>query len=183
MRDEQRPIRQWRAAASERIPSTAKETVAVLGRDGSGPYTCTPGMDDSPDHSRATRACSRSCIAPYADRSRSRRVAPSPSDARNSTAAAAPTIPSWFCVPVSRRSGARVGGGPQLRRVERLQEVAPAVEDADVRPVKLVGRARQEVAIQGPSDVDQAVRRIMHGVDENQGAGGMGQTSGLGPRR
>ena len=52
-------------------------------------------------------------------RSRARRVGPSASEARNSTAAAAPTIPSWFCVPVSSRSGTVSGRGTELGHVER----------------------------------------------------------------
>ena len=39
---------------------------------------------------------------------------PRASDARNSTAAAAPAMPSWFCVPVSSRSGAVSGAGSSL---------------------------------------------------------------------
>ena len=55
-------------------------------------------------------------------------------------------MPSWFCVPVSSRSGAFVGRRLAASARRALEQLAPAVEHADVRPVELVGRARQEVA-------------------------------------
>ena len=76
-------------------------------------------------------------------------------------------MPSWFCVPVSSRSGRVVRGGQQLRDIERLEEVAAAVQHADVRPVELVGRAGQQIAAEG-GHVNEHVRRIVHRIDEQQ---------------
>ena len=77
-------------------------------------------------------------------------IGPSASEARNSTAAAAPTIPSWFCVPGLQPLGGGVRGRSELGHVEGLEQVVLAVQDADVRPVELVGRAGEEVAVPSP---------------------------------
>ena len=66
--------------------------------------------------------------------------------------------------------GSRVRGGPQLGDVESLEQVAAAIEHADVRPVELVGGAGQEVAAPG-LDVDELVGREMDGIDERQRIG------------
>ena len=90
-----------------------------------------------------------------------------------------PTIPSWFCVPVSSRSGPGVGRGPSLGTSSAASRSSLAVEHADVRPMELVGRARQEVAAPRPH-VDELVGREVHGIDERQGLGLAGH--GDGPR-
>ena len=66
--------------------------------------------------------------------------------------------------------GRGIGGGLELGKVERLQPLSLAVEHADVRPMKFVRRARQEIAAPF-ADVDQLVRRIVHGIDERKGLG------------
>ena len=60
-----------------------------------------------------------------------------------------------------------VGRGRELRRVERFKPILPSEEHADVRTVKLVRRAREEIASDG-SHVDQVVRRVVDGVHEGE---------------
>ena len=50
--------------------------------------------------------------------------------------------------------------------------LALAVERSHVRTEKFVGRADKKIAIEG-AHVNRAVGRVMDGVDEHQGAGGM----------
>jgi hypothetical protein len=73
----------------------------------------------------------------------------------------------------------RVGGGPQLGHVQILEEVVPAVQHPDVRSVELIRRAGQEVAAH-QADIDQAVRGVMHGIDEHEGADVVGQAGSIG---
>ena len=77
---------------------------------------------------------------------RARGSSPPASEARNSTARAAPTMPSWFCVPVSSRSGAvRAPAAASAHRARRPRLAAE--QHADVRAVELVGRAGEQVAV------------------------------------
>ena len=73
------------------------------------------------------------------------------------------------------RGPSRAPGGAWGRRATGA--ALPAVEDADVRAVELVGRAAEEVATHRP-DVDQPVRGVMDRVHEDQGAGRMGDPGG-----
>ena len=67
----------------------------------------------------------------------------------------------------SRPAPARVSGaGSELRERQRVEQLEAAPEDADVRSVELVRRARQEIAADRPH-VDQLVRREVHRVDEH----------------
>ena len=61
--------------------------------------------------------------------------------------------------------------GRELRGIEGLEPVAPAVQDSDVRPVELVGRAGEEVAADR-ADVHQRVGGIVDRVHEGERAGG-----------
>jgi len=59
----------------------------------------------------------------------------------------------------------------ESRSVEGLDDLPLPPQNADVRSVKLVGRAGEEVA----SDrvhIDEVVRRVVHGVDEDDGVAG-----------
>ena len=93
-----------------------------------------------------------------ADRRRTPRSAPArrsrvgleavrPRSARYSIAASTPAMPSWFCVPVIQLSGSVSAAGPHLVGRQRLQQLAPAPQNAHVRAEELVGRAGQKVAI------------------------------------
>src|SRR2546421_10933078 len=57
---------------------------------------------------------------------------------------------------------------------EPLEQFAPAVKDALVRPIELVARADEKVAVDG-ADVDRTVRAVVDGVHPDQGAHGMGR--------
>src|SRR5690606_23630118 len=67
--------------------------------------------------------------------------------------------------------GSLVAGGADLVRLQPLQKLAATVQDALVRAEERVGRASEKVAADG-ADVDWAVRRVMHGIDEAPGASG-----------
>ena len=74
-------------------------------------------------------------------------------------------MPSWFCVPVSSRSGAVSGAGSSLGRSSSSSRAWPSPEHADVRAVELVGRAGQEVGAER-GHVHEGVRGVVHGVHE-----------------
>ena len=76
---------------------------------------------------------------------------------------------------VVERAGLELEGrlaklGAEAQGAHDLGGLAPRVEHADVRREELVGRAEQEVAVEG-GDVDDAVQRVVHGVDHGQGSG------------
>ena len=107
---------------------------------------------------------------------------PEASEARKSTAAAAPTMPSWFCVPVSSVLGRGARRRLEPRQVERVDQRLASPEHADVRAVELVGRAGQEVGAER-RDVDERVRRVVDGVHEDERARGVGEVRGPRARR
>src|SRR5258708_626508 len=61
-----------------------------------------------------------------------------------------------------------------LVRTESLEQLAPTVEDALVRPVELVARANEKVAVDG-AGFDRAVRAVVDGVAPEPGARGVGR--------
>jgi hypothetical protein len=69
--------------------------------------------------------------------------------------------------------GDGVGGGAQLVGLEPREQPLARPEDADVRAEPLVGRARQRVSAER-RDVERAVRRGVHGVEEDARAGRVG---------
>ena len=83
-----------------------------------------------------------------------------------------PASASWFCVPVSHLPGKRAAGRPDAVRGQPLEELAPAVEHAEVRREELVRAGHQEVGLQG-RDVDRQVRRGVHGIDVGDRADGV----------
>ena len=94
--------------------------------------------------------------------------------ARYSTAATVPAWPSKFWVPVSKRWPA----GRTLYAGRVVEDVAPAVDRADVRPEELVDRARDEVGADG-ARVERQVRRGVDRVDVDPGARGVGARSAI----
>ena len=74
--------------------------------------------------------------------------------------------------------GNRVGVGADFVRTKALEVLALAEEHAHVRAEEFVSRARQEIAIER-SDVDQAVRAVVNGVDVGEGSGLMGELYNL----
>ena len=60
--------------------------------------------------------------------------------------------------------------GGQAQRLSTSRGLAARVHEPDVRAEELVGGAEQEVAADGP-DVDRAVQRVVHRVDDAQRAG------------
>ena len=89
------------------------------------------------------------------------------SEARKSTAAAAPTMPSWFCVPVSSRSGIVSGAGWSFGTSSAPSCSRRPKSTPEVWPVELVGRAGQKVA--APlCDVDELMRGKVDGVNERE---------------
>ena len=83
-------------------------------------------------------------------------------------------MPSWFCVPVSSRSGAASGAGSSFGTSSVLEKRAAAAQHADVGAVELVGRAGEEVAAERPH-VHERVGRVVDGVHEDEGALGVGE--------
>ena len=63
----------------------------------------------------------------------------------------------------------RVGGGHKLGKFDCFEQLLFAVEDADVRPVKLIGGAGEEVATQG-AHVSEDVGHVMDRVNEHKRA-------------
>ena len=93
-------------------------------------------------------------------------------------AAISPARHSWFCVPVSQRSGNFSGAGAKFVGTQPLQLLALAEENSEVRPEELVAGARQEVAIQS-ANVNRPMRRVMYRIDEGHGTGRMRQPHNL----
>jgi hypothetical protein len=75
--------------------------------------------------------------------------------------------------PLGRRVGRRI----ETWHVDALEQLAPAVQDADVRSVKLVRGAGEEITSH-LAHVDRLVRREVDRVDEHERAGGVGDLSG-----
>ena len=63
--------------------------------------------------------------------------------------------------------GHRVGRGLKLGNIQLFEPLSLTVEHANVRPIKLVRRARQEVAAPFVH-VDELVRREVHGIDKRE---------------
>jgi hypothetical protein len=61
--------------------------------------------------------------------------------------------------------------GAEAVRLELLEEPRPRVEDPHVGPVELVGRAQEVIGVES-GDVDREVRRVVHGVEHEDGAHG-----------
>ena len=127
-----------------------------------------------PSHRRRTSALAlavqRARTRAPGARDAARRRASPPNDARKSTAAAAPTIPSWFCVPVSSRSGAVSGAGASLgtssasRAARRARRARRRAGRRTCTPSS--ARKSQPIA----PHVDELVRREVHRVHERQRA-------------
>ena len=69
-----------------------------------------------------------------------------------------------------------VGRGIELRHVETIEQLAAPVQDADVRTVELVRRARQQITVERGC-VDQYVWCVVDSIHERECAHGMCQTS------
>src|SRR5439155_24866816 len=54
----------------------------------------------------------------------------------------------------------------QFRKIERFEEVVPAIKNSDMRAVELVGGAGEEVAIP-IAHIDQLMRSKMDGIDKD----------------
>src|SRR5438552_3402419 len=67
-------------------------------------------------------------------------------------------------------AGDCVGIGANFVGLQPFQMLALAIEDAHVGSKEFVGRANQEVAIEG-ADVDRPVWRVMYRIDVRHGAG------------
>ena len=78
-------------------------------------------------------------------------------------------MPSWFSVPVSKLHGGAVSAVASFSGSQARADVAAGVQEPDVRAEELVGRAEQEVAVDG-AHVDGPVQRVVHGVDDATGA-------------
>ena len=76
-------------------------------------------------------------------------------------------------VPVSQRRGPRSAAGRTLATGSSSSSAGSAPQHAGVRAVPLVRAGHEDVAADGV-DVDRAVRREVHGVDEDAGAGVVG---------
>ncbi len=68
-----------------------------------------------------------------------------------------PASSSWALVPVSKRPGMASPAGRTWKRRQRLEQLAPAPQHTEVRPVELVRRTDQVVGAEG-ADVDREVR-------------------------
>ena len=132
---------------------------------GCGPYSVTPGVSTRPPHNRFDQI-----LPPLVEgrKGRGQPLSPATSLAQGGE--------EFHCRPgasdslVIERSrfhalGRGVGRRSELRRVEGFKAILPSEEDTDVRTVKLVRRAREEIASDG-SHVDQVVRGVVHGVHE-----------------
>ena len=80
-------------------------------------------------------------------------------------------------MPVSARSGAALDDGATFANGSDSSSSCRQYIAADVRPVELVGRADEEVAVPRPH-VDQVVRGVVDRVDERQGADRAGEPHG-----
>ena len=85
-------------------------------------------------------------------------------------------------MPSSNRSGTCVRGRQQLVGTQRLEHLGPGGEHAAVGSEELVGRAGEEVGAER-RHVDRCVRRVVHAVDVDQGAGGVGEVGDRAARR
>src|SRR5262245_8055145 len=72
----------------------------------------------------------------------------------------------------------RLRSGANLVGRQLFEQAAPTPEYADVWAEKLVRRADQEIAPPG-RDVDERVRRMMHGIEEDQRAGLVSESGNL----
>src|SRR5260370_7346392 len=60
----------------------------------------------------------------------------------------------------------RIGCRDQFRKIKRPEQVVPTVENSDVRAIKLISRASQEVAIP-IVHINQLMRSVMDSVDKD----------------
>jgi hypothetical protein len=89
------------------------------------------------------------------------------------TAATKPASSSCGSVPVSNLCPS-LGSRPHLVGTPALEQLGPRERDPEMRAEVLVRRADEDVGTDA-SDVDRAVRRVVHRVDPGQRAGRMGQ--------
>ena len=82
-------------------------------------------------------------------------------------------------VPLTDRE---VGCRPHLVRPPRLEQLAAAEREPEVRAVELVRRAEEHVGA-GGGDVDRPVRPVVHRVDPGERAGLVRERCDLGHRR
>ena len=166
------------------------ETVDVRGLLSGGPYSVTPGMAAS---CVAQERRQRLLVRLAGQHAGHDRPAPAPQAGRQA-------VPDQADVPladvgdeVDGRDRARqalevrrprlphVGRlrvlGGQAQRLDLSRGLAARVHEPDVRAEELVGGAEQEVAAHG-LDVDRAVQRVVHGVDDAPGAGVAGERGG-----
>src|SRR5437867_11515821 len=59
-----------------------------------------------------------------------------------------------------------IGCRDEFRKIERAEQVVPAVENSDMRAIELVGGAAKEVAIP-IAHIDQLMWSEVHGVDKD----------------
>ena len=85
-----------------------------------------------------------------------------------------PASSSYGNVPVWKRRPGGVGGRARLVRPPRVGERLAHVGEAEVRAAELVGRAEQDVGVDG-ADVDRLVRRVVDGVDPGECPGSVGE--------
>ena len=90
-------------------------------------------------------------------------------------------MPSWFCVPVSNLPGSGIRCRADLVGFQFVEQFIAPIERPGVRTEKFIRGTYQEIHAQR-LHVDRTVRSVLHRVDVDQRAGGMGHFGDLSHR-